>query len=122
MGRVVSTQSTFFFFFFFFLAMHPSLLGKGTCKRTFIAHPGRGASIGHQSVSTLEGDGGSDRSVWVGEILPETGDPEVAFEPGAALYALDDLHRLDLILRTQRPPSGSYTEARNQTDNFVCRL
>lgn len=39
-----------------------------------------------------------------------------------ALYAMDDLHRLDLILRTQRPPSGSYTEARNQTEAFVCRL
>merc|ERR1712100_617583 len=37
----------------------------------------------------------------------------------SALYAMDDLHRLDLILQTQRPPSGSYTEARNQTEAFV---
>lgn len=39
-----------------------------------------------------------------------------------SLYAMDDLHRLDLILRTQRPPSGSYAEARNQAEGFVCRL
>merc|ERR1711939_544405 len=40
----------------------------------------------------------------------------------SVLYAMDDLHRLDLILQTQRPPAGSYNEARNQTEAFICRL
>jgi len=48
--------------------------------------------------------------------------PASPYEYNAAIYAMDDLHRLDLILRTQRPPSGSYTEARNETEAFVCRL
>lgn len=28
-------------------------------------------------------------------------------------YAVDDLHRIEVILRSRRPPSGSYAEARN---------
>lgn len=35
-----------------------------------------------------------------------------------ACYAVDDLHRLDAILRTQKPKPGSYSQARNDTDMF----
>jgi len=40
----------------------------------------------------------------------------------AAVYAVDDLHRLDIVLRCQRPPAGNYMEARHHSEAFVCRL
>merc|ERR1711964_718754 len=43
-------------------------------------------------------------------------------DDNAATYAVDDLHRLEIILRSQTPRSGNYFDARNQTNAFTCRM
>ena len=39
--------------------------------------------------------------------------------PEISLYALDDLHRITAILCTQRPDSGSYENAKEQTSAYI---
>lgn len=39
-----------------------------------------------------------------------------------ALYAIDDLHRIEAILETQTPPGGSYAAAKRTTDMFLATL
>lgn len=42
--------------------------------------------------------------------------------PTLQLYAMDDLHRIKCILRSQTPENGSYRKAKKQTKQFLVKL
>jgi len=86
-------------------------------------HPlGMARMLEHVRSELLEGLPGKEQIDWDAFHSRNERALPIPLERSSAIYAVDDLHRIEAIIGSKRPPSGSHVEAREVTERMLLEL